>query len=478
VNASVGSTGIDGRRSPFPRGRLVSARLAPLPHDTHPFTRSPHRTLVALSAPLLLSLVAEPLTGLADTAFVARLGAVPLAGLGVGAALLSGVFWIFNFLGIGTQTEVARSDGRGDREHASVASAQALVLGGVLGVVLGLLVWLFVGRLVGLMAAEGNLGVAASDYIRVRLFGAPAVLATVAAFGALRGLQDMRSPMWIAGGLNVVNVALDPILIFGWGPVPAMGVTGAALASVVAQWLGATAAVAIILRRAGWPSHPDLSQLRKLFRVGGDLFVRTASLNLFLLLATRSATDMGADAGAAHQAVRQVWTFSAFLLDAFAIAGQSLVAYFMGAGDLAESRRVARVVCQWSIGCGVLLAGGMLLCTGLAARAFVPVTAQGVFPGAWIIASLSQPVNALSFGTDGIHWGTGDFRYLRNALLAATGVGIVGLAFVDERLPGALSQVWVVTAVWIGVRAAFGVARVWPGIGNAPLAPARAQRGR
>ncbi|KPJ76279.1 MAG: MATE family efflux transporter, partial [Deltaproteobacteria bacterium SG8_13] len=77
--------------------------------NEHPFLRFPHATLVSLSIPVLFSLVAEPLTGLVDTAFVARLGAVSLAALGVGAVVLAGVFWIFNFLGIATQTHVAQA---------------------------------------------------------------------------------------------------------------------------------------------------------------------------------------------------------------------------------------------------------------------------------------------------------------------------------------------------------------------------------
>ena len=417
-----------------------------------------------------MSLIAEPLTGLADTAFVARLGAAHLAGLGVGAAVLSSVFWVFNFLGIGTQTEVARGEGSGDREHASLANAQALVLSGLIGVVLAVFVWFFVDPLVKLMGAGPDIATAATDYITVRLLGAPAVLVTVAAFGTLRGLQDMHAPMWIAAGLNVVNIVLDPILIFGWGSVPAMGVAGAATASVVAQWLGALAAVTVILRRIGLPSRPNLSQLGKLLGIGGHLFVRTASLNLFLLLATRSATQMGAEAGAAHQAIRQVWAFTALFLDAFAIAGQSLVAYFMGAGNVAESRRVAKVVCQWSLGCGLLLMSVMLLSTELTARALLPPTSYAVFYQAWMIASLSQPINALSFGTDGVHWGTGDFRYLRNAVMAATGVGILGLMLIDESQPFALYHIWCVTAVWILVRAVFGVIRIWPGWWSAPLA--------
>jgi len=85
---------------------------------THPFVRAPHRTMAMLSVPVMLSLVAEPLTGLVDTAFVARLGAGPLAALGVGTIALSSFFWIFNFLGIGTQTETARSLGQRRTERA------------------------------------------------------------------------------------------------------------------------------------------------------------------------------------------------------------------------------------------------------------------------------------------------------------------------------------------------------------------------
>ncbi len=435
----------------------------------HPFIQAPHRTFIALSAPLLVSLIAEPLTGLADTAFVARLGAASLAGLGVGAAVLSSVFWVFNFIGIGTQTEVARSAGGGDREHAALANAQAVGLSVLIGVVLGVVAWFTVDPLVALMGADGEIATAARDYITVRLLGAPAVLVTVAAFGTLRGLQDMHSPMWIAGALNVVNVVLDPIFIFGWGPVPAMGVAGAAGASVISQWIGAIAAAVVILRRIGLPTQWNLSQFGKLMSIGRELFVRTAALNIFLLFTTRAATEIGADAGAAHQAIRQVWAFTALFLDAFAIAGQSLVAYFMGADDIAQSRRVASVVCRWSFGCGVVLTIGMLASTDLVVAALVPASSAGIFYAPWLIAALSQPVNSLSFGTDGVHWGTGDFRYLRNAVLAATGTGVFGLFWVNTASPSALTQLWIVTAIWIAVRASFGVLRIWPAIGKAPL---------
>ncbi len=441
-----------------------------MPSAPHPFVDSPHRTFLRLSVPLLFSLIAEPLTGLADTAFVARLGAAPLAGLGVGAALLSSVFWMFNFLGIGTQTEVARSQGSGDHAHAGRANAQALVLSALLGLLLSLLGLLAVDPLVRWMGASGDLTAPAKDYMAIRLFGAPAVLITLAAFGTLRGLQDMRTPLWIAAGLNALNIVLDPVLIFGAGPVPAFGVAGAAAASVVSQWLGALAAVVVVVRRMPWPARLQLSEFGGLLRIGRDLFVRTASLNLFLLLTTRAATESGADAGAAHQAIRQVWAFTALFLDAFAIAGQSLVAYFLGAANLAESRRVAAVVCWWSLGAGVVLAAGMIAGEALVAAALLPVTSYAVFSRAWWVAALAQPINAFAFGTDGVHWGTGDFRYLRNAVLVATAVGALALTRVDVTTPTALTDIWWVTAVWITARAAFGLLRIWPGLGAAPLA--------
>ena len=441
-----------------------------MPPAPHPFLDSPHRTFVRLSVPLLFSLIAEPLTGLADTAFVARLGAAPLAGLGVGAAVLSSVFWIFNFLGIGTQTEVARSHGGDDPARAGLANAQALVLSGLLGVLVALPAFAVLDPIVRWMGATGDLTAPAKDYMAIRLFGSPAVLITVAAFGTLRGLQDMRTPLWIAAGLNALNIVLDPVLIFGFGPVPAFGVAGAAAASVISQWLGALAAIVVTLRQTQWPARLRLNEFSGLLRIGRELIVRTASLNFFLLLTTRAATENGADAGAAHQAIRQVWAFTALFLDAFAITGQSLVAYFLGAGNLAECRRVARVVCKWSFGAGLVLAVGMVAGESVVAAALLPATSFVVFSQAWWISALAQPINALAFGTDGVHWGTGDFRYLRNAVAVSTVIGVLGLVWVDESSPQALTQIWWVTAVWITARAAFGILRIWPGIGAAPLA--------
>jgi MATE family multidrug resistance protein len=440
--------------------------------DDHPFLRAPHRTMVTLSLPVLLSLIAEPLTGIADTAFVARLGAGPAAALGVATMLLSSIFWVFNFLGIGTQTAVARAHGAAGAAARDAADAVATALLAALlgGTLLALLAWPFLDGLAAFMGAGDDVRADAVIYLRIRLFAAPAVLATIVAFGALRGRQDMRTPFWIAVSVNMVNVVLDALLIFGSGPVPALGVAGAAWATTVSQIAGASWAVAAAWRALGPFDRVKLRTMLDLLVVGRDLVLRTALLLAFLVLATRAATHAGADAGAAHQAVRQVWTLTALLLDAYAATAQTLVGYFIGAGRVAVARRVAAVGCQWGAATGLLLTLAMLAGTRQVGWLLVPIAASGAFPAAWIVAALAQPLNALSFVTDGVHWGTGDFRYLRNAMLVATLACALLLALVDVHAPDALLDVWLVTAAWIAIRAAFGVLRIWPGSARAPLA--------
>jgi len=448
--------------------RVANSPDEPQP-ESHPFVDHPHRTLIGLSVPVLVSLVAEPLTGLVDTVFVARLGSGSLAALGVATTLLSSIVWVFNFLSIGTQTEVAHALGAGARTRGREVASLALLLGFLLGIALCALAWPFAEVACRIMGLSRDGATAAATYLHIRLLGAPAVLASIAAFGALRGLQNMRTPLRIAVVVNVLNLVLDPLLIFGLGPFPRLELVGAAWASTASQWLGAGLAVLAISRTLGLAPHLDWRDAGRLLVVGRDLFLRTGLLLLFLALATRAANRIGTDAGAAHQAVRQVWLFTAFLLDAYAVAAQSLVGYFLAAGRVALARRVAAINCAWSAGTGFVLTGAMLLGTGFVARLLVPPSAQGLFVAAWLAAALAQPLNALSFASDGVHWGTGDYRFLRNAMFAATGFGSALLLVLDGSPVFTLTTVWVITAGWIAVRAGFGVYRIWPGFGAAPL---------
>lgn len=433
------------------------------------FDERPHRTLLVLSFPVLLSLIAEPLTGLVDTAFVSKLGDGPVAALGVGTTLLSAVFWIFNFLSVGTQSEVARFAGAGQMDRAREQNALALLLAACFGLGMLILGWPFAAWLAEAMGAKASTLDDAVSYFRIRLFAAPAVLLTATAFGSLRGLQNMRVPMAIAILINVLNMGLDAMLILGFGPIPAYGLAGAAWATLAAQWAGCFLAVGAVVRALGKPQRLSFDGAPQLLRVGGDMFVRTGLLTLFLVFATRAATRIGDEAGAAHHAVRQIWLFTALALDALAVSAQSLVAWYLGRDEIAGARRVASVCCTWSFGLGVLLTIAMLLGEPWIARELVPPEAHAVFAGAWFWGALAQPFNSLCFATDGLHWGSRDYRYLRNVMIAASVVGLFGLHQLDEQAPDALESVWLVTGGWILIRASFGMLRIWPGIGGSPF---------
>jgi MATE family multidrug resistance protein len=302
--------------------------------------------------------------------------------------------------------------------------------------------------------------------MQIRLFGAPAVLLTLVIFGALRGQQDMRTPLWIALGVNGLNIVLDWLLIFGSGSVPALGVAGSALASTISQWLGALAGIYYTARKIPLTPSIHFRDTTGLLRVGRDIFIRTGVLNLFLIYTTRVANNLGANSGAAHQVIRQMWVFTALAMDAFAASAQSLVGYFVGQRSISSARQVARVGLIWSVGTGITLGGLMWAGRDILAAVLVPPAALSLFLPAWGISALSQPINSLAFLTDGIHWGTGDYRYLRNAMLIASLSGMIGIWIMEQGHNSSLTLVWGIIAGWNLLRGTFGVVRIWPGIGQ------------
>ena len=99
----------------------------------------------------------------------------------------------------------------------------------------------------------------------------------------------------------------------------------------------------------------------------------------------------------------------------------------------------------------------------------VPPPAVMLFLPSWAVSAASQPLNSLAFLTDGVHWGTGDYRYLRNAMLIASGLGLIGAWILEREQIGGLILVWLLIGVWIALRGLFGLLRIFPGIGNSPF---------
>lgn len=439
------------------------------PLDEHPFLERPHRTLLGMAMPVLFGILAEPATGLVDTWFVKEHGGEQgLAALGIGVTVVTGSLWLFNFLGVSGQTEVSRALGSGQRDRLKDLVAATLGLATVLGAIAGLFLWGFAGSIADWFTNDPATRQDVVDYLRIRAWGAPAVLWMGAGAGLLRGFQDMRRPMVLALLANALNVGLDAVL------VPRFGLNGAAQATAIAQGLCGVATVWLLFRLVGGVGVIRAADLRPLSAVGRDMFLRTGSLQVFLLVSTRSANDLGSTEGAVHQVVRSIWMLTAVGLDAWAYATQSLCGLFRGAGRLDLARRAATVGVVQSLIVGFLISAGMAVAADAVVQSFAPDESGPefavLFGTAWWIALASQPLNAVSFGTDGVHWAMGDYAWLRTGMVIATVLGVGALWLGGG---SSLDGVWIVTALWIASRAAFGLLRIWPGVGKAPLRQSR-----
>jgi len=434
------------------RGGMTGSASAPSATGSIPSRRTLDREIGALAIPALGALAADPLVSLVDTAFVGRLGTVPLAALGVNAAIFSMTFVVFNFLAYGTTPRVARAWARGDRAEAGRAILQALTLAVSVGVVATLALLAAAGPLVALMGAAGELRDPAISYLRIRALAGPAVLLIMAGHGVFRGLQDTRTPLRITLALNLVNLVLDPLLIFGLG----WGLEGAAWATVVAQWCGAGAFVWLLFgpRRellGDRPRVPSLLELLPFLRVGGELSIRTFALIGTMTLATAVATRVGTAEVAGHQVAVQLWMLLALVVDAVAVAAQALVGRYRGEGNGQALRAVTNRLLFWGGLTGLALTVLFMAAAPWLPRVFTDdpdtlIQVAAVLPFVvWM-----QPLNALVFVWDGIFMGTEEFGYLALQMVLSAAAAAAVLLLV-------LPLGWGLPGVWWGIVALMGV---------------------
>jgi len=417
-----------------------------------PFRRGPHDAeILRLAVPAFGALVAEPLFLLGDSAIVGRLGTVPLGGLGVASLALTTLVNISIFLAYGTTAAVARQLGAGNRRAAIQQGIDGLWLAAGIGVAVLCAGWPLAPFIVRAFGASPAVTAGAVIYLRISLFGAPAMLAVLAGTGVLRGLQDTRTPLAVAVCASVVNIVLNAILVLGLG----WGLAGSASGTAVVQNAAAAVYLTVVARgarRAGVALRPDAVGVRSAAFAGASLVVRTLALQVVLVVTTALAARMGNAAIAAHQIAFRIWSLLALALDAIAIAGQAIVGKYLGAGDVAGARAATARMTAWGAVYGVMF-GAVVL----AARPFLP----GVFAAAPPVASLllvvlvvvavQQPVAGVVFVLDGVLIGAGDQDYLALAGLA-TAVVFGAAAALVHVWHGGLVALWLAYSVWLAAR--------------------------
>ncbi len=201
-------------------------------------TGSLNRAILLLAVPMVLEMVLESLFAVVDVFWVGRLGANAVATVGLTESLLSLIFAVGIGLSLSTTAMVARRIGEKDPEGAAVAGVQAIVLGLITSVAIGIPCFIYAPQLLRLMGASNDIVAMGSGYARIALGGSGAILLLFLNNAIFRGAGDAAIAMRLLWVSNIINLILDPCLIFGWGPFPRLGVTGAALATFTGRSIG------------------------------------------------------------------------------------------------------------------------------------------------------------------------------------------------------------------------------------------------
>ncbi|KAH9301977.1 hypothetical protein KI387_013560, partial [Taxus chinensis] len=455
------------------------------------------REIAQIAFPAALALTADPLASIIDTAFIGRIGPVELAAVGVSIAIFNQVSKVFNFPLVSVTTSlVAEEDAtiemdvqgldieksikespNSDEKDALISCtyslnlksdtsrdnttldstitessiekrllpsvSSALVIGGALGILQAILMILGAKPILNIMGvhAESPMRSPAEKYLKLRALGAPAVVISLATQGVFRGFKDTMTPLYATVAGDISNIALDPVLIF----LLSLGVSGAAIAHVVSQYLIAFILVWSLHKRVVLlpPKISDL-QFARFFKNGLLLLARVTAVTFCLTLAASTAARQGAVSMAAFQICMQIWMATSLLADALALAGQAILASAFAKGDYEKARNTAARTLQMGMVLGIFLAvvlGGSLRFLSKVFTNDKDVLRMTYIGIPFVVAT--QPLNSMAFVFDGINFGASDFAYAAYSMVSVSILSIICLLV--------LSPLWGFVGVWIGL---------------------------
>ncbi len=418
-----------------------------------------HRRILRMAAPIVLANATVPLLGLADTGVIGQLGAAEAIGaVAVGSVVLTTIYWVFGFLRMGTTGLTSQAIGAGDRREVRALLLRGLMLGGVIGVLVIALQWPLIEAAMTIMSASPEVDALARGYLSIRVWSAPAAIAAYAVNGWLIAAERSRAVMVLQLVTNGVNIALNVGFVLGLG----WGVQGVAAATVMAEVMGL--GFGLWLCRDGlrgmidWSSVFDPARLRQMVQVNTDIMIRTAALLTVLLLFTAWGARFGDVPLAANQVLMQFVTLTAFVLDGFAFAVETLVGQALGARNADALRRAARMCSVWGLGAVLAMVGCFAVFGGaiidlLTTDPQVRAAARDYLP--WMVIG---PVLAVpGWMLDGIFIGATRTRDMRNMMLISLAIyvaaAIVLMAyFGNHGLWAAMIVSWVSRGATLGLR--------------------------
>jgi MATE family, multidrug efflux pump len=383
---------------------------------------------------------------------------MPLDSLAIAASALAIVAWLAVFLSTATTSAVSRLTAARADDAAGRAVGAAYLVAAALGLLMAAAVVLAAPLIAALLGARQNMLAGATGYLRASAAGLPFLYLSFAGNGHLTGLEDTRTPLRIAAGANMVNVALEAILVFG---VHA-GLLGSAWGTVIAQAIAAVCYAAASWRGARLrPHRPGAAEIRSLLRDGHRLSVRTIALGVVPLAAMATVARLGPVALGGQQIAYRLWYLLSLSLDALAVPAQVYVSASVGARDPESARTVGRRTLRIGLAAGTAL-GVVTAALALGAPGLFtsdPAVRHDAVIGL-VCSAFTQPAAATAFVLDGLILGIADYVAMRRAMILAIvaflPVMVLVLRFRWLGLPG----MWAALGLWLIARSAL-LGRRW-----------------
>ena len=312
-----------------------------------------HKWVLNIALPIVLSNATVPILGAVDTGVVGQLGlAAPIGAVGIGAIILSGIYWVFGFLRMGTVGLASQAYGEGNTAEVSALLSRAMLIGVTAGLVLILIQWPLFWGAFKIAPASAEVETLARQYLQIRIFSAPAAIALFGITGWLVAVERTRSVFLLQIAMNGFNICLSVLFVLYWD----FGVRGVAWATFIAEWsaliFGLWLCRSVLAEPAWKTAHIvfDKVQLWRMGLVNRDILIRSVCLQAVFMSFLFYGAAFGDVTLAANQILLQFLYITAHALDGFATAAETLVGQAKGRRSSAQLRRAAWMTSLWGLG--------------------------------------------------------------------------------------------------------------------------------
>ena len=391
-----------------------------------------HKRVLGVAIPIVLANATIPILGAVDTAVVGQLGlAAPIGAVGIGAIIITAIYWLFGFLRMGTTGLTAQAIGSGDKPETSALLVRGVIIGLVAGLVLIIAqVPIFLGAL-QLSPASMEVESLAQKYLQIRVYSAPAAIALFGITGWLIAKEKTREVLLLQLALNGINITLDLVFVLNLG----WGVEGVAIATLIAEWSGLI--FGLWLAREGfnngywknWIQIFDRVRLIQMAKVNSDIMIRSILLEIGFVSFLFLGSSFDDATLAANQVLIQFLNITAYALDGFAFAAEALVGQALGAKNRPLFRRAVIMTSQWGLGSVILMAlaffvFGNSIINVMTTAEDVRVVSYEYLP--WMVAAPLAGVAAWML--DGIFIGATRTADMRNMMFISFCIYLIALA--------------------------------------------------